>query len=235
MARPKHIEDHILLELIKQYFYAECHNNLKKLRTSEIIKYINNNGYPNYRVTTLRRTKAAIDYIEALKKTICDNNYITVVSYQTIDAAAFVGSNRSRDRLIKAISERDSYYKTIADSAAQCFEKYNNLKKQYDIEKEKSNALTAKSEELEEMIFKYKTEIKTLTYELNIHKSVIETYIYPEIANELLVKEGSIRATKNPLKENILESTLITPTTDIRKTAKSGSNVINGLFNILEK
>lgn len=102
MARPNDYEDNVLLDLIKKYFNEECHNNIKKLKTAEIVKYINNNGYPNYPATTLRRTKAATDYIEELKKTIRDEHYTTSVSYQTIDAALLVDSNRSRDSLIKA-------------------------------------------------------------------------------------------------------------------------------------
>lgn len=235
MARPKIIEDNVLLDLIKKYFNEECHNNIKKLKTAEIVKYINNNGYPDYPATTLRRTKVATDYIEELKKTIRDEHYTTSVSYQTIDAALLVDSNRSRDSLIKAISERDCYYKTIADSAAQSFERYNNLKKQYDAEKEINASLTGKITELEELIIKQKSTIKVLTNELNASKSVIETYIYPEIANELLVKEGAIRKTDSFIKEASLDDHLITSTTDIRKTTKSDSSVIEGLFKILDE
>ena len=235
MARPKLIEDSVLLELIKKYFYEECHNNIKKLKMSEVVKYINNNGYPDYPASTLRRTKAAVDYIEELKNTITDDNYVTSVSYQTIDAALLVDSNRSRDTLIKAISERDSYYKTIADSAAQSFERYTKLKKQYDAEKKNNDILTEKIAELEDLISNYKSKIKALNNELNASKAVIENYIYPEIANELLVKEGAVRQTEGLLKEDALESNLITATTDITKATKSGSNVIKGLFSILEE
>ena len=176
-----------------------------------------------------------MDYIEELKKTFTDDSYVTVVSYQAIDAALLVESNRSRDRLIKAITERDCYYKTIADSAAQSFERYNHLQKQYDAEKRNNALLIKKNAELEELILKYKSEIKTLTTELNVRNTVIETYVYPEIANELLVKEGAIRKTEDLIKEDALESNLISSTTNIKNMAKSGSNVINGLFNILEE
>lgn len=235
MARQKLIEDSILLELIKKYFNEECHNDVRKLKAVEITKYINAHGYPDYRVTTLRRTKVAVEYIEELKKSISDNNFVTLVSYQTIDAALLIESNRSRTRLIKAITERDCYYKTIADSAVQALDKYNQLKRKYETEKDRNIALTIKVEELEKLVAEYKAEIKLLNNELKINKSVIDTYIYPEIANELLVKEGAIRKTENPLKENAIEGNLITTTANVKKTVKSGSNVINGLFNILEE
>jgi len=235
MARPKLIEDSVLLDLIKSYFHEECHNDIKKLKASQIVEYINNNGYPDYPATTLRRTKVAIDYIEELKKNIHDDNYVAIVSYRTIDAASLVDSNRSRESLIKAISERDCYYKTIADSATQYFERYDRLKKEYEVEKEHSALLSEKIKDLEGLISKYKADIKMLTTELNANKSVIETYIYPEIANELLVKEGATRKTECFIKNDALENNLITATTAIKNTAKSGSAVIKGLFNRLEE
>ena len=90
-------------------------------------------------------------------------------------------------------------------------------------------------EELEALILDYKSEIKTLNNELKACRSVIDTYIYPEIANELLAKEGAVRQTEGLLKEDTLENNLITSTTDITKATKSGSNVIKGLFSILEE
>ena len=106
---------------------------------------------------------------------------------------------------------------------------------QYDAEKEINASLTGKITELEELIVKQKSTIKALTNELNASKSVIETYVYPEIANELLVKEGAIRKTDSFIKEDSLDDHLITSTTNIRKTTKSDSSVIKGLFNILDE
>ena len=232
MGRPKLIDDQALLELIKKYYYEECHGDAQKLKLPKITEYINKNGYPNYPVTTLRRTSIAVAYIEEMKKIANDNHYVAVSSYQTIDAAAFVDTNRSREMLIKGISERDSYYKTVADSAVHAFEKLNQLQQQLDLEKEVNAELSGKIAELEELNTKYKTHLRELDIELNASRAVINTYIYPELANELLVKEGALRKTESPIKEGALENNLITATTDIRKTTKSGSNIIKGLFNI---
>lgn len=232
MGRPKLIEDNVLLELIKKYFYEECCGDASKLKPPKITEYINKNGYPNYPATTLRRTPIAMAYIEEMKKSASDNRYVAVAAYQTIDAAVFVDTNRSRDALIKGIAERDSYYKTVADSAMRAFESLNKLQQQLDEEKKTNDHLNRKIAELEELNAKYKIELRELNKELKASKSVIETYIYPELANELLVKEGALRKTESPLKEDALENNLITATTDIRKTSKSGSPVIKGLFSI---
>ena len=112
------------------------------------------------------------------------------------------------------------------------FEKLNQLQQQLDREKEVNAELSGKIAELEELNTKYKTHLRELDIELNASRAVINTYIYPELANELLVKEGALRKTESPIKEGALENNLITATTDIRKTTKSGSNIIKGLFNI---
>lgn len=235
MARPKLIEDSVLLELIKKYFNEECNNDEKKLKAAEVTRYINKNGYPDYPVTTLRRTPVAMDYIKELKKRIADDGYVTVASYQTVDAVALVESNRSKDKLIKAIIERDCYYKKVADSAVYFLNNYDTLNKQCEEEKRNNILLSVRVSELEELVKKCNSEIKQLEKDLKAYKSVVKNYVYPEIANELLVKEGALRLTETPLKENVLDSNLITPTTDIRKRVRSGSNVINRLYDNLEE
>ena len=235
MARPKLIEDSVLLDLIKKYFYEECQDDAKKLKLIDITRYINQNGYPDYPSSTLRRTPAAVDYIEELKKSIRDDGYVTIASYQTIDAKALVESNRSKDTLIKAINERDCYYKKIADSAVYYLKKYDTLSKQYEEEKQNNVIMATSIKKLEAQISQYKSELKLLKADLKAHKSVVDNYIYPEIANELLAKEGALRKTDTPLKEDALAGNLITSTTNIKKVAKPQSNVIRGLFDALEE
>ncbi len=179
MARPKQIEDDVLLDLIKKFFNDECRGNIKKLKASEIVKYINANGYPDYPATTLRRTPIAMKYIEELKATVVDEHYVTSVSYQTIDAALLVNTNRSRDTLIKAITDRDNYYKMIADSAAQTFERYNTLSRKYDTEVIARKKLEDTVSALKELNSENKKRIQELEKELKAYKSVVETYVYP--------------------------------------------------------
>lgn len=212
MARPKQIEDDVLLDLIKKFFNDECRGNIKKLKASEIVKYINANGYPDYPATTLRRTPIAMKYIEELKATVVDEHYVTSVSYQTIDAALLVNTNRSRDTLIKAITDRDNYYKMIADSAAQTFERYYTLSRKYDTEVIARKKLEDTVSALKELNSENKKRIQELEKELKAYKSVVETYVYPEIANELLTKEGAIRQTDEIIKADSLENDIITAT-----------------------
>ncbi|MCQ2499798.1 MAG: hypothetical protein MJ117_00455 [Lachnospiraceae bacterium] len=238
MGRPKLIPDQVLLDLIKEYFDLECKGNIKKLKAAEITRYINRHGYPDYPATTLRRTPAAMEYIEHLKQTVRNDDFITTASYKTLDAARFVDTHRSRESLIRALTERDMYYKRIADSATQSFDRYNLLMSKYKSAEKTVRGLEEKVSGLEQEILELRKQNKELASGLKAYKSIVKTYVYPEIASELLAKEGSVRKTKQIILASALDSELITPDTAIRKEpaprpeTRSGSNIIQGLFSL---
>lgn len=231
MAKPKQIEDNVLLDLIKQYFYEECGADVKKLKTSEIVLYINNHGYPTYPATTLRRTPAATEYIAQLKQTVQNDNYIKCVSYQTLDVTEFLRSHPSRSSLVKAITERDTYYKSIADAAVQSFDRYNKIFASYEKETEIRKSLEQQFADLEVQLENIKRQNRELEKMLKSYKNVVDTYVNPAIADSLLVKSGVKMEQSTIIEPEALESHLVTSHTNIRSASKSGSKVIDGLFN----
>ncbi len=246
MARPKCLDDNKAIALIKQFFNNECDGDAKKLNTTNIVIYINQHGYPKYNAAILRRSPNVTAYIEELKNTAENDDYVTTVSYQTLDAASFVAHFRSMDSLIKAITERDIYYKTISDSAARSFERYNSVVNKYEDEVIKRKNLEIKTSKDEELLKEYKATIGELKKELKTYKSLVDTYVYPEMANELLVKEGAIKLTKNIVDPEAVNSSVISSGTNIRKlhiyddgeddgieekpTTTPESNIISNLF-----
>lgn len=231
MARPKQIEDAVLLDLIKEYFDKECGKNGKRIKTSEVVRYINNHGYPDYQVTTLRRTPAAMGFIKQLEELKNNDEYMVSATYQTIDASLFVDTHRSREALIKAITDRDTYYKTVADSAVLAIKTHNKLAADYNNEVAVREAFEARVQELETQLKESADRCKALEKTLKAYEDVIDTYVYPEIANTLLAKEGIIRRKEgSPIDSAALSSNLITSQTKVEKSSKSGSKVIEGLF-----
>ena len=229
MARPKQIEDSVLLDLIKQYFYEECAANVRKLKVSEIVLYINNHGYPTYPATTLRRTPAAMEYIEQLKQTVINDDYITCVAYQTIDVTELLRSHTSRDSLIKAITERDTYYKTVADAAAQSFDRYNRILADLEKETEARKTLEHRVSELELQLEESMNQKREQQKMLQIYKRVLDDYVNPDIAEMLLMKAGVKPERQTNVQPEALDAQLITSQTNIR-ASKSGSKVVEGLF-----
>ncbi|MCR5746109.1 MAG: hypothetical protein K6G03_00190 [Lachnospiraceae bacterium] len=238
MARPKIIEDSDAIKLIDFFFKEECKENSALLKPGKIVEYIKSHGYPRYNYSTYSTAKKVTDYVKNLKKTDIDTDINTVISFQTVNAAAMVDSNRSRDSLIKAITERDNYYSGISKSAARIVSRYNVLEQKFNVLKKEFDELKQSFALQTEQLETLKKEKRELKRDYQAMKDVLDTYVYPEIANELLVKDGDKRKSHSQIvmKEAVDEHT-IDPKTKIldnKQETKSDSNVIKGLFSDLE-
>lgn len=231
MARNKLIKNEILFEMIKKYLVLECNNNASKLKLPKIVQFINENGYPSYRVESLRRNPEARSYIESLKK--IDNGLVEELSvtYKTLDVEAFIDNNKTRAALKKSLSNLDCYYRKIADGAVEIQRKYLDLVKKLSKQQNQKNEVDLGLQEslmkntvLEEQIKKKEIEISKL-------RNIITNFVYPEIANELLAQEGILIKERNVINQETLNKNLIKPDSDIiEKEIKSGSFVISDLY-----
>lgn len=196
MARKKLIEDDALLKLIKDYYLTQCNGDASRLKLPEITKYINSCGYPDYRVTTLRRNGKARDYINELKSKTETATIQSLMSYKTLDVDAFLRTNRTAADLKRALAELDTSYRMIVQQAITIYE--NNKKEQ-----DKAVALSRQFKKLksekndqEEIIKNLKQKIKVLEAEEKRLKSYIRDTVYPELADDVLVQTGELKKPK---------------------------------------
>lgn len=236
MARKPMIDDTTLLGLIEKYHNDECHRNTKKLKLPAITDYINDNGYPQYKVTTLRRNKKARDYIQSLSDKGSDKLLSIIIPYKNIDIESFLDTNRTRSALKIAITEIDTFYKDIALVAAEVNKKNDSLTE--DLKQAKSKLQSAEKEisELKRQTKELRKKLKTTETDKTSLRKTLNNYVYPAIANELLEKEGlKIEASKiiNP---KILDGKVIKADFNIKKNMnkKSGSAVIKNIYSKFE-
>ena len=69
MARKKMIEDDVLFGLIEKYHRLNCVYNNTKIKLPQLVEFIGRNGYPDYRIESLRRNEKARAHIESLNRT----------------------------------------------------------------------------------------------------------------------------------------------------------------------
>lgn len=234
MARPKQIDDSELLNLIERFYREECRGDVKKLKYEEIAKYIQNNGYPDYKATSLRRDSTAKTYIENFKNQTKKASVTTVSTYKTLDIEEFINNNRTPDRLRRSLTELDAYYKSVADSAARIFNEYNALVKKYEEMKDALEESRIVQKDTVERSKDSHSEVIALKKEIKVLNSVINTYVYPEIANELLAKERIKMKTTGIIDKEKLDEQIITAETPVNDP-KSGSKVIRGLFDSIDE
>lgn len=231
MGRKKIIGDEDLLRLIDEYYETVCVRDGKRLKLPEICTFIRKNGYPEYQDYILRRNKPAVAHIEALRLSGEEMGVGFLSAYKTLDVESFLARNSGRKALTKALTELDRYYETVSSRAVEIFQKNKKLEGKNSETMAELKKLSSRIADLENQIADQSEKLRNMKQENAAYKKVVDTYIYPEIANELLKKSGFLQNTKGIIKEEALESEIIHSDTVV----KSKSNVIQGLFDSLQE
>lgn len=206
MARPRLFTEDELIALINEY-YLEYPNRMVK--TSDLERYANAHGHPEFKSYSIRRCAKAKQYIDQINA----NNQVTlettIVTWRQLDVDAFLNLNRSRNDLKNALIQRDNYYGEVCRSAGEFLRDKEHLEDKIRRMKSEINDLKSQIAELEQMntnkINRYSQEM------LSKMKKVLDTYVYPDIANEILKKEGLDSLFGLYVNPESVESEMITP------------------------
>ena len=226
MARKVKIDTETLISLVGQFYAERCDNNPAALKIPAIGEYIRSQGY-DVADYLIRRNQEVRNYIAKLQENT-EEIYINSVSvYRDMDIKAFVEKHNTPTKLMKAIKERENYYREVTNSAAYCFRENKKLQhKLQDMEnriKELELSLSKTENKSSELICIYK-ELKAENEQL---RDMVNTYVYPEIANELLKKQGLLKTTAEIVDVEKVEELIIDSETDVSKIK---TNIIKGLF-----
>ena len=226
MARKIKIDTETLISLVGQFYAEKCDNNPAALKIPAIGEYIRSQGY-DVADYLIRRNQDVRDYIIKLQDNT-EETYINSVSvYRDMDINAFVEKNNTPSKLIKAIKERENYYREVTTSAAYCFQENKKLQRKIqDMEKriKELEASMAKDEGAYSETSRLYKELKAENVQL---RNIVDTYVYPEIANELLKKQGLLKTTAGIVDAEKVEESIISSDTDV---AQIKNNVLKGLF-----
>lgn len=251
MARKKQIEDDVLLDLIKKYYNDVCHGNGTLLRLPHIAQYVSDNGFEGYSVTTLRRNATARSYIASLQGDIKKASD-SITTYTTLDVDAFIDNNQSRDAMRRSLTELDTHYRNIAESAIAIKQENGRLVEDYDKMNSELAKIKQDNDELKRKCAEQKTELAELRQKNKSMKRFIEDNIYPEMANELLKEDGELKGTVSThidtekTDTRIIRSDTSIDTSDdstspsqsedevASSSSKIESNVVKGLFDKFE-
>ena len=179
------------------------------IKTSDLERYAKTHGRPNFKAYSIRRCAKAKQYIDQINA----NNQVTlettIVTWRQLDVDAFLNLNRSRSDLKNALIQRDNYYGEVCRSAGEFLRDKEHLEDKIRRMKSEINDLKSQIAELEQMntnkINRYSQEM------LSKMKKVLDTYVYPDIANEILKKEGLDTLFGLYVNPASIESEMITP------------------------
>ena len=226
MARKTKIDTETLISLVGQFYVEKCDNNPAALKIPAIGEYIRSQGY-DVADYLIRRNQDVRDYITRLQDNT-EETYINSVSvYRDIDVKAFIEKHNTPTKLMNAIKERENYYREVTISATYCFQENKKLqRKLQDMEKrirELESSMTK-----DEGSYSETTRLCKTLKEENAHlRNIVDTYLYPEMANELLKKQGLLKTTAGIVDVEKVEESIISSDTDVSQIK---NNVLKGLF-----
>lgn len=173
--------------------YLKKHGDVSKLKCSNLEKYAATLGI-DVKAYDFRRDEAVRRRIDEL----CDdtaNDRISALTYKNLDADALITNHPTRATLKAALLELDANWRRVyersvavaAENTALISE--NNAKKR--TIKELTDEIMATQDELKLL----KRAANEQQGEIRYLKSVLESNLYPALANELLRREGVVSQT----------------------------------------
>lgn len=235
MARTKKISSEELVVLLETYFINECCQNEKRLKIPAFGQYARGLGY-EIEDHTLRRDMKLRERIAEFKNKGNSNNISTVVVFKTLNVDEFLQRNNTIQALKKSLIELDQYYEHVCNSAVWCLENYKNLEKQYQLKKNELVEIKMQLQTRENQIQSLKEANIEFKKEIHALHSILKENLYPEIANELLRKEGILKGTDSNITLMDVNKTLLDDTESIlvpikkNEQVQSDNSVIQGLF-----
>lgn len=238
MGRNKVVPDHVLIELIDQFYHVKCCGDARGLQLPKIAAYIKENGYPKYAVESLRRNELARNHIKALQETEADVLQSVLFTYKTLDVETFLDTHKTQASLKKALTDLDGYYRMVVDVAVKAKQDYQKLALKYKDVSDELKVAREESTALLQSVSDLKKEVKKHREDNHVLRTTVEDYVYPGIANALLAKMGVLSNvdTDEVVNPDKIEEQIISAKTVVKKRSivQSGSNVIQGLFDEFE-
>lgn len=229
MGRKKLISDTELLAKVEEFVVRQCDGDANRFRVPEFGNYLRQSGYPQIPNHLIRRRQIVSDKLTSLKQSTSTEDQAVVTTFKNLDVESFLEKNHSQAALKRSLVERDSYYKSMSDSALRLVREGRTLIDTNEQQVAQIRDFKHKNEELNAQITKQQADIKSLNEENSKLRAIIADNVYPEIANELLKSAGLLKNTPDIIKPETMAQ-IITADTPI----KSESKVIQGLFDKLE-
>ena len=215
MARTKTYQTKELIAWLNEY---KIENPEIKVTIPKFGVYLRSKG-KDIQDHTLRRDEEFREYLQNSNDEENSKNFNDLVTYKTIDVDSFMEKNNNKAKLREALLNRDRYYANIAAKGAEAIKEMNiqieELKK---VIKETEKKLT------EEKARNTDTKIKEKDKAIVAMKNILDDYIYPDMANAILKRDGVLKVVNSVVNNNIVDEKSICADTDIENLGKKEQN-----------
>lgn len=212
MARPKKMEESKMEELVIQYSLQKP--NIE-ITFPDLALYFQSNGY-DVEVFWIRRQKNIRKLVEEINAKLGVVDEVKVSTWVALDIDKFLKENHTKAQLKKALMTRDTYYNEVATSAGKVFKeskkKDEKIKELADKISKLENKLSLLQNLSEKVINR---QSKAVLVKMN---QVLKTYVYADLATEILHKEGLEGFETSYVNPKAVDENLIKPNSELNLT-----------------
>ena len=188
MARPKKVSTTDMLRILDSYM--EKQGDASKLKCSNLEKYAATLGI-SVKAYDFRRDKSVrcrIDEITAGAR----NSKAGALVYKNLDADALIANHPTKATLKAALLELDANWRRVYEHSVFIASENTSLISENNSKKQMISELAEEISGAHNEITSLKRTLSEQQLEIRYLKSVVETYLYPALANKLLQCEGML-------------------------------------------
>ena len=202
MARPKKLSDADMIKIVDAFY--ENNGDPSMLKCSFLEEYAISIGF-DVKAYDFRRNKAVRQRMDELKDLSLLSLSAGAITYKSLDVDALLDRNRTRPMLRNALLELDETWRRIYDRAAEMSKKHKSLEKNIESVSAERDKLACEVFELSAQITALNKSNKELTLENRYLKQMLKQYLYPAIANEILLNENVLEQADTEVTQAAME------------------------------
>lgn len=202
MARPRKLSGDEMVKIVDSFY--ETNGNPDMLKSSLLEKYAISIGI-EIKAYDFRRNTAVRKRMEELKDLSPLKSGGKAIAYKSLDVDALLTINRTKPMLRNALLELDVSWRKIYERTAEISQKNADLKADNKNISSKNEALSLENSELSAQITNLNKSNKDLTLENRYLKKMLKQYLYPAIANEILMRENVLEQSDTEVTRTAME------------------------------
>ena len=195
MARPKKTDSDELVALVDSFFTTEACGNPARLKCSLLEEYAARLGKAA-KAYDFRRDEKVRNRIDELKALVRNENGLGIQlgnPYKSLDIEKIMKARRNPDELRAALGELDAYWRYIYESTLQARQNAEAGAAEKRSLEDRCRTLTEENTVLRKDQSSIRSETRRLTIENRYLRKMLRTYLYPALANEILVEERQLK------------------------------------------
>ena len=175
-----------MLHIVDSYF--ETNGDSGILKYSFLEEYAVSLGV-DVKAYDFRRNEAVRKHMEELRN-LGKADRSAAIAYKGLDVDTFLGRNRTREMLRVSLLELDETWRRVYERAAALTQRNAALLAELFVKKQEAEASTAQNTKLESVNGALTKSSNALVLENRYLKKMLRQYLYPAIANEILMSEN---------------------------------------------